>query len=207
MYKKGVLFFLCVCLLGGCAKKNVDVVKNMVFEEYSDAISVGQALDNFAGCQAKTQKWTALESSNGAQIVEFSCVAQDMQEFVSSLKAYAEETMPDHLRNADGNSRAAATVAAVKNALDISKMEYRIQFTLSKDKQSSQINFTGVDYIWRDGKKKGASLEEDKMLTRIYSNKTIKDEFNVSSYKKLPNFAKNVSAMSVIKLYGEASKE
>lgn len=197
MYRKRALVLLCACLLGGCLKdNNVDIAKNMVFEEYSDAISVGQALDNFAGCQAKTQKWTAFETSNGMQIVEFTCAAQDMQELVSSIKAYAEETAKTTVIN-----------SVVKNALDVSKMEYRIQFTLSQDKQSSQISFTGIDYVWRDGKKIGASLEEEKILTRIYRNKTLREDFNASSYKKLPNFIKSVVGMNLIKLYGEASEE
>ena len=205
IFVKGVS--LCVvfsCMLGGCSKNNnVDIVKNTVLDRYSDAISVGQALDNFIGCQAKTQKWTASETSNGAQVVEFTCDAQDMQELISSVKEYAEENMAKTMNN---DPTLVAVASGVKNALDISKVQYRMRFTLSKDKQSSQISFAGFNYMWPDGKNTEDSHQEYPLLTRIYSNKTLKDELKIASYKNLSKAEKNSYAKNFVKLYGKALK-
>ncbi len=162
-------------LLAGCGKNNIDLVKDNIHKEFSNAISIGQAFDNFQGCKPKTQKWTSFTTDNGMQIVEFECVAQDLLDLATQARQNYFERYPR------------ASIEK-KRHLAISNIRYLVQFVIAKDKESFDVQASALEYVWDDGRKFYTGQNEE-LIRRIYANKSIMDNMKGASLKdKQPLF-------------------
>lgn len=89
----------------------INLVKNGILGNYK-SISVGQAFDQWQMCDHKSSKWMLVKTSNGADIVEFTCDVKDTNKIVEVLKNNI-------------NQRHEATIASLDD--DIAKWQERAQ--------------------------------------------------------------------------------
>lgn len=66
-------------------QSKIDLVKNGILNNYK-SISVGQAFDQWQMCNHKSSNWTLVKTSNGADVVEFTCNVKDVSKIVEVLK-------------------------------------------------------------------------------------------------------------------------
>lgn len=63
-----------VLIFSACSDSNVNGVKNGVMKNFSQSLTVGQAIDSWSKTQkCDTTKWEAFESERGEKIVSFKC--------------------------------------------------------------------------------------------------------------------------------------
>lgn len=167
-FRNFLLMIFPFVLLAGCGKNNIDLVKDNVHKEFSNAISIGQAFDNFRGCKPKTQKWTSFTTDNGMQIVEFECVAQDLLDMATQARQ-------------DYFERYSRASIEKNRRLAISNVRYLVQFAIAKDKESFDIQTSGIEYVWDDGRK--LYIGKSELIPRIYANKLIMDNMKGASLK------------------------
>lgn len=66
-------------------QSKINLVKNGILNNYK-SISVGQAFDQWQMCDHKSSNWTLVKTSNGADVVEFTCDVKDVSKIVEVLK-------------------------------------------------------------------------------------------------------------------------
>lgn len=92
-------------------QSKIDLVKDGILGNYK-SISVGQAFDQWQMCDHKLSKWALVKTSNGADVVEFTCDVKDVNKIVDVLKNSI-------------NQRHEATIASLDD--DLAKWEERAQ--------------------------------------------------------------------------------
>lgn len=82
-----LLMFLMI-MVASCTpsdQSKINLVKNGILNNYK-SISVGQSFDQWQMCDHKSSNWTLVKTSNGADVVEFTCDVKDVSKIVEVLK-------------------------------------------------------------------------------------------------------------------------
>ena len=82
------LFIVVMIILTSCTpsdQSKIDLVKDGILNNYK-SISVGQAFDQWQMCDHKLSKWALVKTSNGAEVIEFTCDVKDVNKIVEALK-------------------------------------------------------------------------------------------------------------------------
>ncbi|RTL00111.1 MAG: hypothetical protein EKK57_08015 [Proteobacteria bacterium] len=82
------LLMVVMIMVASCTQSDqskIDLVKNGILNNYK-SISVGQAFDQWQMCNHKSSNWTLVKTSNGADVVEFTCNVKDVSKIVEVLK-------------------------------------------------------------------------------------------------------------------------
>lgn len=162
MQLKRIFFLVPVIFLVTACSDNIDRVKGGTLDNYP-SLTVGQALDNYKGCVPKSQKWKKFTTDNGMEIVEFSCHATDYMELSDRLvRKYANDETSSGLKKLDN--------------VDLESATLEFQFSISKDSDRFQLEYSGYTLIWPDGKKYSSS--NDNLYDYCYNNKSIFDEIS-----------------------------
>lgn len=139
-------------LLSACSNE-IDSVKDGTLNGYP-AISIGQTLDKFEGCTPKTQKWEFFETSNGKQVVQFTCQAKDLLNVSEAvLEEWANHPEMDKY----------------KHEMDYENADYKFQFILNKNKDTFEVGYSGISIKWKDGSYFELPNDDD-LYERFYEN-------------------------------------
>ncbi len=147
------------------SRSDIDVVKSGVLE-ISKTLTVGQALDNWRGCENST--WESFTASNGVRVVEFVChrkLAEHMQKFQKLISEINIKDVVNEQTLANG-------------FLDIVASIYIIQFTVNVD-DTFQVDNLQKRTVWADGTIYERPIQRPEVFLKgIYQNKP---SFNLSA--------------------------
>lgn len=149
---KLAIFLLVVSLMAvGCneTQNNITAVKEGTFIT-RNAITIGQAFDNWESCEKS--EWNQETTSNGIQIVEFTCwhkVVQFMDRLKELDKKYQTEFTPD--------------------LYDITEHRQAFQFVINLD-DTFKLNAIHSKFTWQNGKYYVRSDKINNEIKNAYSN-------------------------------------
>ena len=163
---------------------NVSMVKEGTFNNYKQS-TIGVALDRWKQCDVGTN-WTAFETDNGRNIVEYTCTSLEPKNVASSATRNALLGFDDAtIKNVEAqlclpqNARGlecGVTVEKIINALNPDKpLKFFMQFTINVD-DTFDADYIGVELqgvqmdLLDPDVGIGASLDD--FLGIIYSNST-----------------------------------
>ena len=155
-------FLPCVmagALLTGCSD-NIDMVKGGTLNGY-ESLTVGEALDKSNVCVPQSQKWEKFETSNGMEIVQFTCQSSEFIEISERLvRKYANDETPT------GEERL--------NDVDLDDAIFTFQFSIAKDGEHFKLERSGCELVWHDGKKYFEPNGD--LYDKFYNNETLFDD-------------------------------
>lgn len=118
-------------------RSKIDSVKNGIFGNYK-SITVGQAFDQWQTCDHSQSKWSLIKTSNGADIVEFTCEVKDVDKLAEILKNEINQQHDDQIKYLD--KRTLALEQQVQNAdSDNDKSFFQERLMKNKDEYASNV--------------------------------------------------------------------
>lgn len=177
------IFFLFI----GCSDKsrdnNIEVVKNGVME-FNKSTTVGKAFDNYQHCTET--EWREVNTPNGQNLVEFTCVDKNVEPFVQKTIATLDNDI-------DLN----------QNFLQLKSLTNIYQWQINKD---GSFEISNIDSVWKwvDGKEFSVLVPINEYIQNfetIYKDLKILD---TALYEQTEDPALNYSiAMSFYELFIE----
>ncbi|MDQ5920724.1 MAG: hypothetical protein QG673_780 [Pseudomonadota bacterium] len=118
-------------------QSKIDSVKNGIFGNYK-SITVGQAFDQWQTCDHSQSKWSLIKTSNGADVVEFTCDVKDVDKLAAILKNNINQRHDDQIKSLDKNIL--DLEQQVQNAdSDSSKSFFQEKLMENKDEYASDV--------------------------------------------------------------------
>ncbi len=188
--EKFTLFVLLIVLCGCGLSGDEALVKNGLMD-FNKTLKIGQALDNWEDCEEKS--WKSGETSNGVRFVEFSCVKNQLSEYIASFK-----------KSCLSNANCAEYFN--EQSFNLQKVKKTFQWTINQD-DTFQLSYTDHRFFWYDGKYLVDPTTSSKELENAYLNKISYNASTEFSHNDLQDKAHELTNLYSRAKYDESAEK
>lgn len=189
---KAVTLFVLSTMLYSCGHSGDETIVKNGLMDFNKTLTIGQALDNWEDCGEKS--WQVGKTSNGVRFVEFSCVKNQLSEFIDSFKKSCKSN-----DNCDEYFN--------EQSFNLQKVKNTFQWTMNQD-DTFQLNNTDISYFWGDGKYLIDPTSSSNELENAYRNKISYNPNAEFSHNDLQDLAHKLTNLySRAKHDGKAQKK
>lgn len=188
-------------IFSGCSD-DISSVKNGVLPEYSNSITLGQALDGWSEQGCDSTNWESITTDRGEKIVQFICEIDgdkfkasndnelsdslSYEDFLNAEKDLvkkqdisnqANPNSPKEYEDAHSQYKEASEYYNKVNHIlprrNIEQAKYILQFVISADSQTFQIGDSQTEFLMKNGYVFKTSGPLKPLMVYVYSNEKI----------------------------------
>mgnify|MGYP007047650609 CR=1 FL=1 len=191
-YGRKLVIVAAICFgLSACGMGKVESLKAGFISPY-ESLTVGEAFNGWSACS--DTRWGMIETERNEEIVEFRCtqrVGSEPKQLVDAVTAAISDDKQAFEKQISGQramqqlmQNGALGIGTIQNEknkfsadrylelMEFNELNFLVQFSLSKQDDSFEVDWWGLEYSYPDGSTESSPTEGtvDDLLAAVYEN-------------------------------------